>query len=201
MSQLGEDPGQARVAASIYLTLPGVPFIYYGEEIGMTGRKPDEQLRTPMQWSGEEGAGFTTGQPWHPINGDYRTKNVAAQMVDEDSLLNHYRRLIRIRSTYGALRSGDLLPVSSDSLSVYAYIRHGEDEDILMIHSLSAEAQTDYALTLRASALAPGAYRVRDLLEEAKGVRLEVDDKGGFSDYVPFPTLEPHQTRILLLDR
>lgn len=201
MSQLGEDEGRAKIAASIYLTLPGVPFIYYGEEIGMTGRKPDERLRTPMQWSGESGAGFTAGRPWQPVNGDYRTKNVAAQMEDEDSLLNHYKWLIRLRSTYGALRTGDLLPLLSDSLSVYAYIRHGEDEDILVIHNLSAEAQTDYALTLQASALAPGAYRVRDLLDEAKGVRLEVDDKGGFNDYIPFPALEPHQTRILLVDR
>ena len=201
MSQLGEDEGKARIAAAIYLTLPGVPFIYYGEEIGMTGKKPDERLRTPMQWSDESGAGFTTGLPWHPINDDYRIKNVAAQLADEGSLLNHYKRLIRLRSTYGALRTGDLLPVSSDSLHVYAYIRHGEEEDILVIHNLSAEAQDAYALTLRAGPLRPGTYRIRDLLGKAKAANLQVGDTGGFSGYAPFPRLEAYQTHILLLGK
>jgi glycosidase len=201
MSQLRNDEEMARQAASIYLTLPGVPFIYYGEEIGMTGKKPDERLRTPMQWSDEQGAGFTSGVPWYPINIDYHTRNVDAQLEDEDSLLNHYRRLIRLRSTYSVLRTGELLSLRSDSLHVYAYIRHGEDEDILAIHNLSKEAQTDYALTLRASVLQPGTYRVRDLQDEAEVASLVVGDKGGFSGYAPFPSLEAHQTYILLLDR
>ena len=63
---------KAKLAASVLMTAPGVPFIYYGEEIGMTGEKPDEQIRTPMQWSAEGNAGFTTGSPWEPVNGDYR---------------------------------------------------------------------------------------------------------------------------------
>jgi glycosidase len=167
----------------------------------MTGQKPDERLRTPMQWSGEEGAGFTTGLPWYPINGDYRTRNVAVQLEEEGSLLNHYKRLIRLRSTYGALRTGDLIPLSSDGLRVYAYIRHGEKEDILVIHNLSAEPQDDYALTSRASALAPGSYRAHDLLDRTKGAKLEIGDKGDFDDYVPFPVLEAHQTHVVLLDR
>ncbi len=52
MTALGNDRAGARLAATILLTLPGVPFVYYGEEIGMTGDKPDERLRTPMQWNG-----------------------------------------------------------------------------------------------------------------------------------------------------
>ncbi len=201
MSQLRKNEDKARMAASIYLTLPGTPFIYYGEEIGMTGRKPDERLRTPMQWNSEQGAGFTSGVPWYPINVDYHERNVAAQLENKDSLLNHYRRLIRLRSTYSALRTGELLTLRSDSLYVYAYIRYSEDHKILAIHNLSTEAQTDYALTLRASALTPGTYRIRDLLGKAKAANLEIDDKGGFSDYAPLPALEAHQTYILLLDR
>jgi len=54
-----------------------VPFVYYGEEIGMTGEKPDEMIRTPMQWSGEAKAGFTTGRTWELVNRDYQEKNVA----------------------------------------------------------------------------------------------------------------------------
>ena len=56
--------------------------MYYGEEIGMLGVKPDEKIRTPMQWSGERSAGFTTGSPWQPVNRDYEEVNVADQVDD-----------------------------------------------------------------------------------------------------------------------
>jgi len=55
MTALGNDTAGAKLAATILLTLPGVPFVYYGEEIGMRGDKPDERLRTPMQWNGSSG--------------------------------------------------------------------------------------------------------------------------------------------------
>ncbi len=61
MAYYREDTEKAKLAAFVYLTGPGSPFIYYGEEIGMIGDKPDEKIRTPMQWTGEPGAGFTTG--------------------------------------------------------------------------------------------------------------------------------------------
>ena len=67
MSQLGNDVNKAKVAAALLLTSPGTPFIYYGEEIGMSGMKPDENLRRPMQWDSEKDAGFTTGKPWRPL--------------------------------------------------------------------------------------------------------------------------------------
>ncbi|MEZ5194946.1 MAG: alpha-amylase family glycosyl hydrolase [Bacteroidales bacterium] len=57
MNSLGQDQDKNKLAASIYLTLPGIPFIYYGEEIGMLGEKPDEDIRRPMQWT----AGFQAG--------------------------------------------------------------------------------------------------------------------------------------------
>ena len=82
---------RARLAASLLLTLPGLPFIYYGEEIGMTGDKPDERLRTPMQWSRAPSAGFTRGTPWEPLQPDLLTANVEAQDADPASLLNLYR--------------------------------------------------------------------------------------------------------------
>src|SRR5205807_1158963 len=61
LTQLRGDVARARLAATLLLTLPGTPFIYYGEEIGMTGDKPDPRLRTPMQWSAGPGSGFTSG--------------------------------------------------------------------------------------------------------------------------------------------
>jgi glycosidase len=64
MNQLKKDPVKAGHAATVLLTIPGTPFIYYGEEIGMVGQKPDEQIRSPMQWSKELSGGFTKGSPW-----------------------------------------------------------------------------------------------------------------------------------------
>jgi alpha-amylase len=61
LTALGGDVARAKLAATLLLTLPGLPFVYYGEEIGMSGDKPDERLRTPMQWSGSANAGFTQG--------------------------------------------------------------------------------------------------------------------------------------------
>ena len=200
MTQLGEDEDRARMAASIYMTLPGVPFVYYGEEIGMTGQKPDERLRTPMQWSGEDGAGFTTGMPWQGVNLDYRARNVRAQLADEGSLLNHYQRLIRLRSAYAALRTGALIPVPSGSHNVYAYLRHGDVEDVLVVHNLGDEAVTEYALSLRAGEVAPGSYAVYDLLGEGWAQELTVEDGGAFGPYVPVPALAPMQSYVLFLD-
>ena len=55
---------KGKLAAVLLLTSPGTPYIYYGEEIGMQGEKPDEDIRLPMQWSADANAGFTTGTPW-----------------------------------------------------------------------------------------------------------------------------------------
>ena len=62
MSVLGGNVEKAKLAAFILLTSPGTPFIYYGEEIGMMGRKPDENIRRPMQWSSDPFGGFSTPQ-------------------------------------------------------------------------------------------------------------------------------------------
>ena len=78
MTALGGDAARARLAATLLLTLPGTPFVYYGEEIGMTGDKPDPRLRTPMQWSAGRGLGFTTGTPWEQAQGDSAATTVAA---------------------------------------------------------------------------------------------------------------------------
>src|SRR5260221_4893290 len=72
MTRLGGDVARAKLAATLLLTLPGLAFVYYGEEIGMTGDKPDPRLRTPMQWKPARGrgAGFTTGKPWEAAQPD-----------------------------------------------------------------------------------------------------------------------------------
>src|SRR5207247_8952549 len=109
LTALGGDVGRAELAAPLLLTLPGLPFVYYGEEIGMTGDKPDERLRTPMQWSPRPGVGFTNGTPWEAAQPDSMTVNVALEHSDPASLLNLYRRLIHLRKENGALGTGPLV--------------------------------------------------------------------------------------------
>ncbi len=70
------DIERAKLAASLLLTLPGVPFVYYGEELGMAADKPDPRIRTPMHWDLGHAAGFTTGTPWEPLQDDWQTANV-----------------------------------------------------------------------------------------------------------------------------
>jgi glycosidase len=201
MTSLGRDPDRARLAATILLTLPGVPFIYYGEEIGMIGKKPDERIRTPMQWTADEHAGFTTGRPWEPVNDDYGTVNVEAQSTDPDSLLSHYRQLIRVRNDHVALRTGSLLPLETACRPVYSYLRQHEEEAVLVILNFADGDQTGCTFSLARSPVAPGTYAVRQLLTDEGADALTVGEGGGFSGYVPFETLSPTQGYVLLLQR
>lgn len=147
MTQLRGDVDAAKVAASLLLTTPGVPFIYYGEEIGMTGQKPDELIRTPMQWDDtEDTAGFTTGRPWQPLA--QSTVNVAAQTDDENSLLSHYRALIQLRNQHAALRTGAYVPLEAGSRQVFAFLRQTDDETLLVVINLDDRAVEEYGIVL-----------------------------------------------------
>src|SRR5207245_3297824 len=94
---LGNDAGKLRNAAAILLTLPGAPFLYYGEEVGLQNgpTSADESKRTPMPWSSS--GGFTTGTPWFPYATGLAVNNVASQTNDPGSLLSYYRNWIAAR--------------------------------------------------------------------------------------------------------
>ncbi len=151
MTVLG-DEGKARVAASAMLMLPGMPFVYYGEEIGMVGQKPDEMIRTPMQWSSAANGGFTGGKPWEPLQTDWQTKNVAAQDQDPGSLLNHYRRLIRLRNAHPALGDGALEMVATNDQggTTAAWIRTSPREKVLIVVNFGDRAVEHVRLGLSA---------------------------------------------------
>jgi len=154
MTALGNDMAGAKLAATILLTLPGVPFVYYGEEIGMTGDKPDERLRTPMQWDGSS-RGFTSGKPWEVLQSDTLTVNVAAEDQRPSSLLNLYRKLTQLRATNRPLREGELEPVDTDNESVLAYLRKDGSSRVLVVVNLGRVPAT---LSL------PGRFTLRSLL-------------------------------------
>src|SRR4029450_6716202 len=117
------------------------PILYQGEELGLVdvpipaeqamdpiarlipgrGRDPE---RTPMQWDGAPGAGFTTGRPWLPVGEANLPLHVAAQRADPGSMLNLHRRLLRPRPQAPALAGGGYEPVEADG-DVLAYLRTG----------------------------------------------------------------------------
>lgn len=140
-------------AAAILLTLPGAPFLYYGEEVGLQNgpTQGDESKRTPMPWSDEAGGGFTTATaPWFPFAPGRDTGNVQAQSSDPNSLLSHYRNLIRARKSSRALMQGDLSLLSStNSPQVLAFVRRIADEQVLVVHNLgdSFAAAGPYVIT------------------------------------------------------
>ncbi len=198
MTQLSGDAGAAKVAATMLLTNPGVPFLYYGEEVGMTGQKPDERIRTPMHWTGAEHAGFTTGQPWQSLASGFETANVENQTDDPDSLLSHYRALIHLRAQHPALRVGELIPVKSEPSSVYAYLRHTEDETLLVLINLSEDPISGYRLNLAQGPLT-GQPQPALLFGEGEVTSPALNASGGFDAYVPLPELPPHSSFVIRL--
>jgi glycosidase len=198
MSVLGGDVAKAKLAASALLTLPGVPFLYYGEEIGMTGQKPDERIRTPMQWDGTAGAGFTAGTPWTEINGDAGTVNVDAQRGDPQSLLSRYRTLIRARTEHPALTVGGLTPISVGCEQATGYLRatqDGSDAVVVVLH-FGADEATGCPVSGEVP-LAPGTYRAADMLAGRSLPDLQVGRDGAVAGLRL--DLAPHQALVLAL--
>jgi alpha-glucosidase len=141
---------RAKVAATMLLTLRGTPFLYYGEELGMRdGKIPRNEIldppgkkywpiykgrdgcRTPMVWNDSTNAGFSTGKPWLRVNPDFKTINVEAERSDPNSMLNYYQRLIELRRSSPALRSG-LYRSISNSIDLWAYEREAYGQRLLI---------------------------------------------------------------------
>lgn len=202
LSVLDGNENKARTAATLLLTSPGVPFIYYGEEIGQQGVRrgnSDENRRLPMQWDDiENTAGFTTGVPWRAPFPDYPERNVALQDGDPDSLLSRYRDLIRIREDNPALRVGEFTFVDSNKGSVAAFLRHTDDNVVLVVVNLSAKPIDDYVLSLEESSLS-GSLTAEALIGSGPVIAPELSASGGFDDYKPVGVLEPYANHVIRL--
>jgi glycosidase len=185
---------QAKLAATLYLTFPGVPFLYYGEEIGMQGTKPDEHLRRPMQWEPE--GGFSTGTPWQAYAEDFAERNVAQQRADTTSLLHHYDDLLALRNAHEALRVGAWLPVQADHPSIYGYVRHSDDEILLVLVNLSGRAVDGYSIQL-ASGPFNGGEQPALLMGVGDLYAPPITEQGGFDAYRPVELLPPYASVVI----
>lgn len=171
VSRLGNDTDEtwwnksAKMLATCLHFMQGTPYVYQGEELGMTNypfsdirdfrdvesinayheyteilhvdndkmisylrNKSRDNARTPMQWDETDEAGFTTGVPWMPVNPNYKRINAAAQIGDEDSVYNYYRKLISLRKEYPIIVNGDFELVGENNADVFAYLRHWKDQ-------------------------------------------------------------------------
>ena len=199
IESLGQSVDKAKIAASIMLTLPGVPYLYYGEEVGMFGVKPDEDIRRPMQWTADAHAGFTSGNPWRGVNSNYVTYNVETLQADSSSIWNHYRRFIQARSRSVALKQGECDILSVTNPSVLAYLRTTSEEQVLVIHNTSAQAQEDVALSIGNSDLPEGTYTFVDLFTGDAIANVIIGSTGSL-DFTPYTTLDARSTYLLKLE-
>ena len=135
----------------------------------MSGPKPDEQIRTPMQWSSALGAGFTSGTPWENPQADWTVTNVQAQDGDAGSLLNHYRRLIRLRHEHSALNGGDLIVGSASDAAIAAFVRRSPTETILVVLNFRAAAIPQASVTLVPGSGAMSTSRFERIYEDPSG--------------------------------
>ncbi len=176
MNSFDNDENKVKLAASIYLTLPGIPYLYYGEEIGMSGVKPDENIRRPMQWNGNLHAGFTSGSPWRAVHGGYPRFNVEREQADPSSLLTTYKKLIHLRNNEKALQVGSYVPVPTNEDKVFAFLREYEGETVLVMHNTSTSVIRDIDLTIENSTLTAGDWILLDRLSDESPINAELDN-------------------------
>jgi alpha-glucosidase len=150
---------QAKVAATLLLTLRGTPTLYYGDELGLGKvRIPDDRIqdpqarnepdaafnrdssRTPMPWSQDDQAGFTSSELWLPLNEDWQTRNVAGQEDDPRSILQLYRKLLSLRKKEATLRRGSYRRLFAEG-GVLAYERAVEGDRIGIVLNLTDSQQ------------------------------------------------------------
>ncbi|GEN53470.1 glycoside hydrolase family 13 protein [Halobacillus faecis] len=206
--------------ATMYFFMQGTPYIYQGQEIGMTnvafpsiedyddvaaknlyktkkeqGMSHEEIMeilwntsrdnsRTPMQWSHEENAGFTSGTPWMKINSNYKTINVADQQDDPHSILNHYKEMIRLKKQYDLFTYGTYELILPDDKQIYAYTRTLDGKTAIVIANLTkntAAFQSSYKLNSK------------DLILSNLIVDKHVDETRF--------TLKPFESRVYLLNQ
>ncbi|WP_100333772.1 alpha,alpha-phosphotrehalase [Bacillus alkalisoli] len=200
VSRYGDDKKHhiesAKMLATSMHLMRGTPYIYQGEEFGMTnpgyvklsdyrdveslnifkikteaGMSEEEVLeilrhksrdnsRTPVQWNGEKHAGFTTHEPWIPVASNYKEINAEEALKNHDSIFYHYKELIRLRKEYDIITTGDFELILKDHREIFAYIRNGENEKLIVINNYYGK-ETQFTLP---SNVEIGSHKVNVLL-------------------------------------
>ena len=184
VSRFGDDKNYRERSAKMLATathmLRGTPYVYQGEEIGMTntdftsidqykdveslnyynimlenGKSPEEALhiinersrdngRTPMQWDTSENAGFSKGEPWIGVNGNYKEINAQEQVSRTDSVFAYYKKLIELRKKYDVIADGDFSMLEDTPEEIFAYERILGDEKLLVLVNFSGREEKLY---------------------------------------------------------
>lgn len=193
--ELGGSISKLKTAASIYLTLPGTPYLYYGEELGMKGSKPDEFIRTPMQWTSGTYAGFSNVNPWININSNYSSYNVQLMQADTNSLLSYYKKLIKTRNNYQALSVGAYQNIICSDSAVFSFIRVHDKQTLLVMINTSNRNANNLYLSLNALNWNNGIFTAKNVLNNGNDYLLITDNVGTGVNLLPF------ETKIILLDK
>ena len=198
----GMDERKAKLAARILLSLPGVPYIYYGEEVGMLGQKPDEDIRRPMQWTSSANAGFSSTQPWHPLNNNYANYNVANQQFESESIWSQYQIWIKQRTRNTALRSGTYDFIESNNSRMFSYLRADSESNtaFAVIHNLSSQNTDDITIRINYSSLTEGTYNLINILNNQNMGSINVISSGAFDTTLSEVTLAAHSSFLLKLE-
>ncbi|MCF8273682.1 MAG: alpha-glucosidase [Flavobacteriaceae bacterium] len=174
VSRFGNDSPEFREASSkmlntFLLSMRGTPFLYYGDEIGMTNINFDsisqykdvaaingykkaasegadmikfmsdlnfasrDNGRTPMQWDSSENANFTSGTPWLPVNENHKSINVFTENSNPNSILNHFKKMVKLRKEHEVLIYGDYELLAAENPDIYAYTRTLNNEKVLVL--------------------------------------------------------------------
>ncbi|WP_047476141.1 glycoside hydrolase family 13 protein [Bacillus siamensis] len=210
----------AKMLAALLYFMKGTPYIYQGEELGMTnapfdriedyqdiqtvnmyhkrvfemGRDREEVMasimaksrdhaRTPMQWDGSKNAGFTKGEPWLKVNPNYKTVNAAEAQDDPDSVLNFYKKLIRLRKQYADVIKGSYTLLLPDDPQLFVYERQANGQKLISISNVSKEEAIFY-------------WPDGSKPESAELLLSNYENGGGAESRITF---RPYETRVYLL--
>jgi len=187
--QVKGDRAAYRLAAAGYLLSPATPFVYYGEEVGMSAApslQGDPRVRTPMSWSADA-RGFGSGTPWRVLAGNIATQNAAAEASRPDSLLHWYRQLIALRNAVPALARGRYEAAHADGLAWSS--RRVLDGQVALVLINYGSAPASFTL----DGLEPG-RRFREAFPGAKG-KLRADARGEAKTTLPPRSLAVYVSR------
>lgn len=181
-----------KAVASLLLTQPGTPWLYYGEEIAMLGAKPDEDIRKPMQWQANNFAGFSTVMPWRTLNSNYPQYNVSTLSADPNSIFNHYRKLIHFRNNHEALHKGNYKSLIGTNNEVFIYQRSTLNQDIIVMVNTSAQIMPSVQFSFSKENGTSGTFNIKDVISDSSFL---VSATGSFFS-LNLP-MQAYQTRIL----